>query len=84
MIVSDRQELLDAIEATSRSTSTATASGISRTNCGRLHEYTFAAAALNLQDFSDLYVHMLTSYGDIIILSTVTRYRIQIQYYSRI
>jgi hypothetical protein len=53
--ISDRRELLDAIEATSRSTP----SGLSRADAGRLHEYTFAAAALNLQDFSDMYVHSL-------------------------
>lgn len=49
-MISDRRELLDAIEATSRSMH----SGMSRTDSGRLHECTFAAAALNLQDFSDM------------------------------
>jgi hypothetical protein len=53
--ISDRRELLDAIEATSRSTP----SGLSQADTGRLHEYTFAAAALNLQDFNDMYVHSL-------------------------
>jgi hypothetical protein len=55
--ISDRRELLDAIEATSRSISTG--SGLSREDSGCLHEYTFAVAALNLQDFSDMYVHSL-------------------------
>jgi hypothetical protein len=34
---------------------------ISQADSGRLHEYTFATAALNLQDFSDMYVHLITS-----------------------
>ncbi|KAH8987036.1 hypothetical protein EDB92DRAFT_2069588 [Lactarius akahatsu] len=48
--ISDRRELLDAIEAIA----TPTHDGMSREDCSRLHEYTFAAAAFNLQDFSDI------------------------------
>jgi hypothetical protein len=81
-IVSDRQELLDAIESTSILTA---GHSISRADSGQLHEYTFTAAALNLQDFSDMYVHLITSdLNEAMTLYPVTRSQIQIQSYSRI
>ena len=50
--VSDRRELLNALDASSRSLGPK----VSQTNRKQLNEYTFAAAALNLQDYTDLYV----------------------------
>ena len=50
--ISDRRELLNALDISSRSLGP----GVSQTNRKHLNEYTFAAAALNLQDFTDLYV----------------------------
>ncbi|KAH9005408.1 hypothetical protein EDB86DRAFT_3071106 [Lactarius hatsudake] len=60
--ISDRRELLDAIEAIA----TPTHDGMSREDCSRLHEYTFAAAAFNLQDFSD--IDLLQADSDPVIL----------------
>ena len=79
---SDRRELLDAIKATSKTTDSA--HNISRADHGRLHEYTFAAAALNLQDFSNMYVHIFPSDSEsvIIIFFSVKHYQTQIQHYS--
>ena len=48
--ISEQRELLDTIEATSKSMH----SGMSWADSGHLHECTFATAALNLQDFSDM------------------------------
>ena len=50
--ISDRRELLNALDISSHSLGP----GVSQTNCKHLNEYMFAAAALNLQDFTDLYV----------------------------
>ena len=57
-VISDCKELLDAVETSSTSLGRV---NISRTNRSRLDEYTFAAAALNLQDFSDLCVLLSNS-----------------------
>ncbi|KAH8989959.1 hypothetical protein EDB86DRAFT_2831437, partial [Lactarius hatsudake] len=48
--VSERKELIDALEASSHSLG---GTSISRKNCKHMNEYVFAAAALNLQDFND-------------------------------
>ena len=50
--ISDRRELLNALSISSHSLGP----GVSQTNRKQLNEYTFAAAALNLQDFTNLYV----------------------------
>ena len=50
--ISDRRELLNALDVSSHSLG----SRVSQTNRKHLNEFTFAAAALNLQDFIDLYV----------------------------
>ena len=54
--ISDRRELLDALEVSSHSF---VPGSVSRTDKSNLNEYAFAAAALNLQDFSDLCVYNL-------------------------
>ncbi|KAH9010301.1 hypothetical protein EDB84DRAFT_1570618 [Lactarius hengduanensis] len=60
--IPDRRELLDAIEAIA----TPTHDGMSREDSSHLHEYTFEAAAFNLQDFSD--IDLLQADSDPVIL----------------
>ncbi|KAH9032049.1 hypothetical protein EDB85DRAFT_1890890 [Lactarius pseudohatsudake] len=49
--ISERRELIDALEVSSHSLGGTRR--VSRKNCKDMNEYTFAAAALNLQDFND-------------------------------
>ena len=73
--MSDRRELLNALEASSQS--------VSQTNSKRMNEYMFATAALNLQDFNDLYVHAICSLSNGMLIILVTRYLTLIQCYWR-
>ena len=75
--MSDRRELLDALEASSHS--------VSQTNSKRMNEYMFATAALNLQDFNDLYVHVPRFLSNrMLIIQPVTRYLTLIRCYWKI
>lgn len=72
MVMSDRRELLDALEASSHS--------VSQTNSKHMDEYMFATAALNLQDFNDLYVHTIRFLSnEMLMIQLVTRYPTLIQ-----
>lgn len=78
-IISDRRELLNAVNASSDSLG----QGIPQKNPKQLNEYMFAVAALNLQDLTDLYGLHYFSLNEALMTFPATHFLIRILHYRK-